>query len=101
MILSWIFRNLAVLYDYDKTIKNIESLPYEILRDSFLDWIYTYTEIDYIPEDKTDKYKRFKNDKIYGKLENRDVYIQAVIDYISGMTDNYAIKVFKEFITFE
>lgn len=101
MILSWIFRNLAVLYDYDKTIKNIESLPYEILRDSFLDWIYTYTEIDYIPEDKADKYKRFKNDKIYGKLENRDVYIQAVIDYISGMTDNYAIKVFKEFITFE
>lgn len=72
-----------------------------VLRDSFLDWIYTYTEIDYIPEDKTDKYKRFKNDKIYGKLENRDVYIQAVIDYISGMTDNYAIKVFKEFITFE
>lgn len=101
MVLSWIFRNLAVLYDYDKTIDNIKTMPYKILKESFLDWIYTYTDLNYIPKEEQPHYERYNNDKIYGRLENRDIYIQAVIDYISGMTDNYAIKVFKEFITFE
>ena len=27
-------------------------------------------------------------------------YKQAIIDYISGMSDNYAIKVYKELIEF-
>jgi dGTP triphosphohydrolase len=40
--------------------------------------------------------KRFKNDKIYGKLENRDVYIQAVLDYISGMTDVFALDLYRK-----
>ena len=101
MILSWIYRVLVNLYDYDKTVENINALPYNLLKRSFLDWIYTYTDIDYIPKDKREKYKKFQNIKIYGKLENRDLYIRAVIDYIAGMTDNYAIKIFKEFITFE
>lgn len=101
MILSWIFKVLVSQYDYDKTIENINVLPYHLLKMSFLDWIYTYTDEDYIPEDKREIYNKCENIKIYGRLENRDVYIQAVIDYISGMTDNYAIKVFKEFITFE
>ena len=61
MILSWIYRLLVNLYDYDKTVENINALPYNLLKRSFLDWIYTYTDIDYIPKDKREKYKKFQN----------------------------------------
>ena len=38
-----------------------------------------------------------ENKKIYGKLENKNVYARAVLDFISGMTDRYAIMQFEEF----
>lgn len=41
-----------------------------------------------------------ENKKIYGKLEDQKMYIQAVLDFISGMTDRFAIKVFNELLTY-
>ena len=40
------------------------------------------------------------NKKIYSKLETRELYIQAIIDYISGMTDRYAIEMFNELLEY-
>ena len=40
------------------------------------------------------------NVKIYGKLETKEIYIQAIIDFISGMTDRYAIELFNELIEY-
>lgn len=48
-------------------------------------------------EKYTDKYE---NKKIYGKLEEENIYAEAIVDYIAGMTDKYAIAVFNELITF-
>jgi dGTPase len=44
--------------------------------------------------------ERCHNRKIYGHLENETLYVQAILDYISGMTDKYAIKIFNEMITY-
>ena len=41
------------------------------------------------------------NEKIYGDLDNKDIYVKSIIDFISGMTDAYAIELFNELITFE
>lgn len=41
-----------------------------------------------------------ENEKIYGGLSKQEVYIQAILDYISGMTDRSAIKLFNELITY-
>ena len=41
-----------------------------------------------------------QNEKIYGGLEDKDIYIQAIIDYISGMTDAYIITIFNELLSF-
>ena len=41
-----------------------------------------------------------QNKKIYGKLETREIYAQAIIDYISGMTDRYAIEIFNELLRY-
>ena len=49
---------------------------------------------------KVHKNVRYQNKKIYGKLETDIEYKQAIIDYISGMTDRYAIEIFNELIRF-
>lgn len=38
------------------------------------------------------------NRKIYRNLENEELYIQAVVDFIAGMTDNYAYESFEELL---
>ena len=40
-----------------------------------------------------------KNDILF-KMENEKDYYRAIIYYISGMTDNYAIKMFNKIIGF-
>ena len=46
------------------------------------------------------KYKRYKNYKIYGCLETKEIYVQAIIDFISGMTDRYAVEVYNELLKY-
>ena len=40
------------------------------------------------------------NYKIYGNLDDEKTYITAIIDYISGMTDSFAIRSFQRLLTF-
>ena len=49
---------------------------------------------------KTGNKKILKIKKIYGKLENEKVYARAVLDFISGMTDRFAIQVFNELLNY-
>ena len=39
-----------------------------------------------------------KNEKIYGDLSEEKTYIQAVIDFIAGMTDVYAVGAFNQLL---
>ena len=43
---------------------------------------------------------RTDNDKIYGELADSDIYVQSIIDFISGMTDSFAISLFEELISY-
>jgi len=63
---------------------------------AFSKWLARYCTIDWNQEISQNS----KNDKIYGNLETKEIYIQAIIDYISGMADNYVIKVFNELLAF-
>ena len=60
--------------------------------DDFAKHIKVYSE--------QDNNERYKNKKIYGKLETKKIYAQAIIDYISGMTDRYAIEIFNELLRY-
>ena len=44
--------------------------------------------------------ENLKNKLIYKASENEKEYLRAIIDYISGMTDNYAINVYEEIISY-
>lgn len=97
LILESIFNILSPCYAGRDTIKELEVKlnHYHLLRDSFSGWITQYTDID--QPKRTEK--RFENRVIYD-MENERDYFKAIIDYISGMTDNFALKVYDEIIRF-
>lgn len=103
LVINQIFDILFRLYDGENTIQKLNNMRihYPELIDGFTDWISKYCdrEIDCfsLVSEKTAKYR---NEKIYGRLENEQLYAGAIIDFISGMSDNYAIRVFNELITY-
>ena len=68
---------------------------------SFEKWLASYCCKDIIPEGELkDISLNCENEKIYGILGDEKTYIRAILDYISGMTDRFAIKVFNELLTY-
>lgn len=92
-------------YDKKHTISCIESRYkniYPKLTKVFVGWLNTYCVHSVITMDRKEDYLALlDNEKIYGDLENKDIFVQSIIDFISGMTDAYAIELFNELITFE
>ncbi|SDH42385.1 deoxyguanosinetriphosphate triphosphohydrolase family protein [Desulfosporosinus hippei] len=93
LILESIYGTLSNLYSEEETIYKIRKniLTYPLLLNSFLDWLLKYSNNN----DRSSKRNRYNNQVIY-EIEKREDYALAVIDYISGMTDSFAIKVFNE-----
>ena len=74
---------------------------YPELIHSFEGWLAKYCHVSAIPEGSLRaEANRCANKKVYGGLESEEIYSQAILDFISGMTDSYAIKVFHELITY-
>ena len=105
---DFIEKFILLLQKYPKALKAgfsicIDDLPdhyklkekvnvYPTLIHDFCKYLKTYFSLE--------KDVRYKNKKIYGKLETREIYAQAIIDYISGMTDRYAIEIFNELLRY-
>ena len=98
------------LYSYYKCSFNYEQFIndekfYPKLIKSFKEHLMAYCDDNYISEIfKNDKdmieLSRYANIKNYNKLENNTIYVQAIIDFISGMTDRFAVETFNELITY-
>ena len=77
---------------------------YPKLMKNFACWLAQYVELSIIPttlsKDLTVKPSACLNEKIYGKLDNSEVFIQAIVDYIAGMTDRFAVEMFNELISY-
>lgn len=61
----------------------------------FRKWLIKYSNID--EEFRTKR--KYKN-KILYNINNYDDYRQAIIDFISCMTDKYIMKIYDDLITF-
>ena len=66
----------------------MEELYPELFED-FFGWFYEYT--------KNGRTEKFKNKVVFNPEDEKDFY-SAIIYYIAGMTDNYAIKVYNNII---
>lgn len=72
---------------------------YESLSSTFEDWLIRYS--NYVPSEYPDRKKtlRYETPVVFD-VGNYESYQKCVIEYISGMTDAYAIRCFEEIITF-
>lgn len=68
----------------------------------FSEWLVQFCDNNIIPNDRqlSEKGSRCQNEKIYNQLDTKSIYAQAIIDFISGMTDRFAIKVFNELLAY-
>lgn len=96
LILTSIFNLLSENFDGDKTVDRLrETEMYApLLSDSFLRWLRKYGQ-----SEKLSRPERYKNRVIY-EISDYGDYHRAITDFISGMTDFYAIKIFDELTRF-
>ena len=67
----------------------------------FGEWLARYCSVDIVPEGKLLGIAlNCENKKVYENLQNQQIYVCAILDFISGMTDRYAIKVFNELLAY-
>lgn len=98
LILESIFNMLLNFYQGQDTIEYIKShymTIYPELSLTFINKLEKYSDLGNL----TARDPRFKNKVIY-QLNNRYDFIVAIIDYLSSMTDHFAIKIFDELTTF-
>ena len=97
MVLESIYQELSSCYAGKDSLNRLKEQlsPYELLKDTFSSWIIQYTDSNPPEREK----RRYENKVVY-KIENEQDYHRAIIDYISGMTDNFALAVFDELIRF-
>jgi len=104
LIINEIFNVLLDAYKKEDTLLELakrKKIYNGELLDQFIKWLSCYCTLD---TKKTGIYEddinRYENKKIYGRIETEDIYIRAILDYISGMTDAYAIKVFNQMLSY-
>ena len=95
LVINQIFNVLAECYDNENTLEKLNSIKvfYPVLISSFVDWIKKYWNLT----DRSDS--NLKNKVVFDMSVSTDFY-KAIIYYISGMTDNFAISCYNEIIGF-
>jgi dGTPase len=95
LVIESIYDALSGLYGEASALRlNLRraSGHYPMLAGGFTDWLRKYSELLPSP-------RRYQNRIVYDVAQQRQ-YCQAVLDYISGMTDNFAIHCFQELTSF-
>lgn len=103
LIITQIFDTLFAMYDGKHTWGALEDqrrfAPQ--LVSSFEKWLARYCDTTIVPKGELkDLALKCENHKNYKKLETKEIYAQAIIDYISGMTDRFAIALFNELLQY-
>lgn len=103
LVITQIFNTIYSFYDDKHTWDNLEKNKafFPTLIESFKKWLARYCSTDIIPDgDLKDISLHCENNKIYQNLQTKELYAQAIIDYISGMTDRFAIALFNELLEY-
>lgn len=103
LVIRQIFNALMKTYAGKESWREIDEKKkyYPVLMDTFGKWLAQYCEINIVPQgDLRVVAANCENRKIYGGFADQKIYASAVIDFISGMTDRFAIKVFNELLTY-
>ena len=93
LVINQIFEILKSTFDGENTQNEIKNMAkyYPNLLNNFYSWIIKYWNIE--------NRDGLKN-RVFFDINNEKDYIQAIIYYISGMTDKYALETYNELIHF-
>ena len=93
LVINQIYNILKDCFDEKNTINNLKKIEkyYPMLSKRFLNWLHDYSNLG-----NRDKLKN----KIIFDINNEKEYYSAIISYIAGMTDKYAIDLYNEIIHF-
>ena len=101
--LQTIFRTLMRYYEYAKNGRMAQALKYyPVLGKTFVEWLIKYTNyrpITWKTEMDRKKILRLNTVQVFN-LNDIGSYIKCVVEFISGMTDVFAIQVYDEIISF-
>lgn len=94
LVLNTIYETLKNTFNGISTLKELHKLSkyYPNLACNFKEWLENYWNL-------RGENNKLKN-KIIFNMENEKDFYKAIILYISGMTDNYAMEIFNEIISF-
>jgi dGTPase len=97
VVIDTIYKTLMRYFEYKdyrvRILMSKENFP--ILSKYFYDWLIKYSNMDLERKENL----KFKNKTIYD-IHDRESYVKCCLDFISGMTDNFALKVYQEIISF-
>lgn len=103
LIIEELFSILADSYDGENTLHKLieKEKTHPLIAKEFGKWLAGYVSLDLsgLPYENTIK-GRYINEKIYGTLSDEKTYFKAIIDYLSGMTDGFAIRMFNELLSY-
>ena len=94
-VITEIYQFFLNIFDKENTLNNLEKYRrnYPKTIEKFIQWIEKYSNLPH-------RNKLGLDNKIIYDISNKQDYIRAVITYISGMTDNYAIETYNSIISF-
>lgn len=97
LLLTSIFDILKESFEAHDTLSKLNKNKefYPLLISSFEKWLVKYSNLN----PRTSPDNKFSNDVLYN-IDNRNDYLQAIVDFISGMTDIFVIKIFNEITSF-
>ena len=95
VVMNEIFHLLKNEYNGTATTKNIRKLKryYPSLAEEFSGWLETYSN-------SVDRDNESYFNKVIYDLNDEKQYSKAIVDYMSGMTDQYIIRVYNEIVSF-
>ncbi len=103
LVIKELFNNLMSVYDEKDTLMSIHEAiaDYPVLMGDFGNFLSRYitlteTEVELAGFSRP----QLHNIRIYGDLTDKRLYARAVVDFLAGMTDSYAIKVFNELLKY-
>ncbi|MDD6995828.1 MAG: HD domain-containing protein [Candidatus Borkfalkiaceae bacterium] len=107
LVIGELFNTLYSCYNGGDPIAGLSDkrAAYPALIGEFCDYLFKYCNESFADEarwEKKDVKKAnvYKNVKVYESLQTKTLYARAVLDYIAGMTDRFAVKCFNELITY-
>ena len=95
VVINRIYSTLKDAFSENSLVENLKKLSsfYPNTISSFEDWLYKYSNIT----DRADT--NLQNKVVYDVRKEAD-YAEAILDFIAGMTDNFAIDIYNEIIGF-